>query len=371
MIILLISTLISFTSSASEINISYGPQNELILKDKSCEVLKKQASAICTFKQQLDSVVISEKLNCVARPAGQFELKISQCLPDFVKATQNKTNYNSGPNCWGTALYMKGISRKPRFVWPTEMAYWLDSPVCRKLAPGEKLQPGDILNIYGPEYKFTEQAPGSKDGHFWEALFPGRNNPGTVKEGYTGFHKMLHSETYISDRLTFGKDSPSRLDKFKFNSLINVYGRTREAECQENQTITPHLREYQNKPQNIRNSKCAYFSNAYRCGNVNAYFNKPELTDSQKSLKRDIESLYQYQSQLFDFVMIKGKVIPERDLATMLAKADDLAAESLRDLKSGANDKTEEMLLVLKYFTASGIRKSLELAELIPATEPL
>lgn len=368
--LLILPFLLTSTSLFAEINISYSSQGELILRDKSCSILRAQATAICTLKEQLDSVKTAETNNCISKGSGQFELKIKQCLPEFVKSTQNKVNYQSGPNCWGTALHMKGISRKPRFVWPTEIAYWLDTPVCRKLSPGEKVLPGDILNIYGPEYKFSEEAEGSKDKQFWEALYPGRMNPGTVAQGYTGFHKLLHSETYVSDLISFGKDSPSRLDKFKFNQLINVYGRPRDSECQENQNLSPHLREYQNKPQNVRNSKCPYFTNAYRCGNFNSYLNAG-LNETQTSLKKDIESLYQYQTQLFDFVMIKGKVINERDLSLMLAKADEMAADSLKELRSGSVDKKEEMLLVLKYFTASGIRKSLELAELIPATEPL
>lgn len=372
MIKLLIPALliISFNLFA-EINISYGQKGELILRDKSCNVLKAQSAAICSLKEQVDSVRTVEANNCISKGSGQFELKVLQCLPDFIKSTQNKVNYQSGPNCWGTALYMKGISRKPRFVWSTEMAYWLDTPVCRKLLPGERVLPGDILNIYGPEYKFNEEGEGSKDRQFWEALYPGRMSPSSIAQGYTGFHKLLHSETYVSDLISFGKDSPSKLDKFKFNPLLNVYGRPRDPECQENQNLSPHLREYANKPQNVRNSKCSYFSNAFRCGNFSAYLGNTKLDEVQTAIRNDIESLYHYQSQLFDMIMIKGRTINERDLSAMLSKADDMATESLNELRLKPSDKKLEMLLVQKFFTAAGIRKSLELAELIPATEPL
>jgi len=55
----------------------------------------------------------------------------------------------------------------------------------------------------------------------------------------------------------------------------------------------------------------------------------------------------------------------------MLNEADEMAAGALDELGFSSLPKDQEMVLVLKYFTASGIRKSLELTDLIPATEAL
>lgn len=345
--------LISGTASAS-VGISYTPANDLVLTAKSCDVLIKQHEAICAWnKSPLPSKTCRKTQN-------GFAITVSSCLPKFVKENQNKKNYKSGANCWGTALSFKGHAQKPRFIWSEEMNYWIDSPLCRKLAPHEKKLPGDIINIIGPEYVFAKEEPSNKGYRFWEALYPGRLTPSPVESGYSGYHNFLHSETFITDEITFGKESPNKDDKFMFRPMNEVYGRSRETDCQENQALEPHWREYQKEPREIRGSKCAYFSLAYRCENFQEYFKTNELDD-----------LLQTQEKLFPLLRVLGTKFTNAQVNQMLKLADEKAEDALDELSRTSYEKKDEMLLVWKYFSAAGIRKSLELADLTPPTEEL
>lgn len=336
-------------------NIRYSAKNELILSGKSCSELLKRQEEICQWSRKRPTTTTCNKTN-----NNNFSLTISSCLPDFVKQVQNKKLYRSGANCWGTALSFKNHSLRPRFVWSEEMEYWLSSPLCRKLNPGEKKQPGDIINIYGPEYIFEKDEKSSKGGKFIQALYPDRYQEPNVETGYSGFHRFLHSETLVAHDLAFGKDSPSLLDKFQFRELKNAYGRSRDTDCQENQNLTPHRREYQNTPKQIKGSKCDYFSVVYRCEDF-----------SKLSQDPDIQKLMKMQQKLFILLMNSNLLVTKLERDMMLNEADEIAARALEELSFSSLPKDQEMVLVLKYFTASGIRKSLELADLIPATEAL
>ncbi|WP_408097854.1 hypothetical protein ACJVC5_02750 [Peredibacter sp. HCB2-198] len=368
----LFSGLVS-TTFASNLSISYSSSNDLLLTAPACETLISEHKAICQWKKVLDpSFKIPAISNsCKKIAANKYSITVSNCLPEFVKANQHKKLAKSGANCWGTAMSFKKISTRPRFIWSQEMKYWLDSPVCRKLNLNEQKLPGDIISTFGPEFIFEKDEASNKGNQFWEALYPGRLLISTIDRSYSGYHHMLHSETYISDKITFGKDSPNQLDKFEFHHTNEVYGRSKDVDCQENQKLTPHYREYQNQPRPIKGSKCDYFSLAYRCENFVEYFSKQDLTTSQEDVLVEIKRLQGIQDKLFPLLTVPGKTFTKAELNQMLKEADAVAADSLEELKTPSLEKNTEMLLTLKYFTAQGIRKSLELADLIPPTEAL
>ncbi len=351
---LLVGLILLSGTAAASVSISYSPTNDLILSAKSCDLLIKQHEAICAWnKTPLPSK------SCRKTQTG-FAVTVSSCLPSFVKTHQNKKNYKSGANCWGTALSFKKHAIKPRFVWAEEMNYWIDSPLCRKLSVGEKKLPGDIINIIGPEYVFAKDETSNKGYKFWEALYPGRVTTSPVEEGYSGYHNFLHSETYITDEITFGKESPNKDDRFVFRPMSEVYGRSRETECQENQALEPHYREFQKGPREIRGSKCAYFSLAYRCENFQEFFKTNEL-----------DEMLITQEKLFPLLRVLGTKFTQVQINQMLKLADEKAEDALAELSRTSYEKKDEMLLVWKYFSAAGIRKSLELADLTPPTEEL
>ncbi|MGE3608271.1 MAG: hypothetical protein AB7I27_01690 [Bacteriovoracaceae bacterium] len=331
--------------SAKELKYIYG---------SACADLIKERNEICDWKKQIDtySTATHEAL-CISLRNGRKKINIQSCLPSFARDYQEKKLLLNGPNCWGTAMSFHGVSNKPRFIWPEEVNYWLESPLCRKLLPKEKLNPGDIINTYGPEYTNKADLLERDAGYiFWEILYPNRFTMALEDEyeGYTGYHRILHSVTYISNNLVFGKDSPAKEDPFYFQPLNEVYGRSTNPDCQENQSLSPYLREYQKPPKNIRNSKCDYLSIAYRCGNLNTFLEKKDLSK--------IKELQLIQDKIFE-LMFKKKNLSKAELIQI----EQLAKASLNfgasELQKHPSDKEDEMLYALEYFTAASILKAL------------
>lgn len=364
--------ILSSSVYAQEVKVGFTKSYNLILRSNSCEQLIENREAICSWKQTLGEDIDSANTpQCREESNGQKRIIVSSCLPKFVKENHRRKLYKHGANCWGTAMNFKKLSLKPRFVWGKEMVYWMNSPICRKLEVGEEKQPGDILNIYGPEYKF-EVDETTKGDKFWNALFPGRFMESPVKEGYTGFHNFLHSETFITNDITFGKDSPNKGDRFDIHPMNEVYGRSRSEKCQERQDLSPHSREYGKKPdQSMSSDECRYFSLAYRCENVESYFSNINLNVEETELVKDIEKLKSIQQDLFALLRNYKANISSKKISELLKLADTNSSLALKKLTKRNFSKTTEMLLTLKYFSAEGIRKSLELADLTEATERL
>lgn len=371
------SLLLSFNifnlAHSQELGISVGGKHELILTGSSCDVLLKQQNALCSWKKTIVPNFTPKEIakSCQMVKKGKYKLAVLDCLPEFAKEYQDKKLVHDGPNCWGTAMSFHKLSTKPRFMWPQEMQYWMDSPVCRKLNTGEARLPGDVINVYAPEkipeYERVENDPGTK---FWQALYPKRYTPAPPPEvtgsDYTGFHRLLHSVTYVSDELAFGKDSPAFDDKFYFHPMAEVYGRPRsDKSCQENQSMTPYLRENQKEPKEIRDSKCSYFSQAYRCESFPDYFGKKNLSGEDLDKWKNIQSLQGLQDKLFPILTSSTKVLEQCEITLIVALADLTMKNSTEEMKQPNLSKDREELLVMEYFSAAGIRRTLELAKLV------
>ncbi|EQC48224.1 hypothetical protein M899_3210 [Bacteriovorax sp. BSW11_IV] len=355
------------------VELSVTKENNLKITASTCDEVLFQREAICQWKKNLDPSFEIPKVskNACVKNKNKTSIVVSKCIPDLVKEIHHKKLNKSGANCWGTALGLRGLSQTPRFVWSNELQYWQSSPLCRKLSVGESLRPGDIINTYGPEYIFREEG-NDKGTHFWNALYPNRYTVSPVDNGYSGYHNLLHSETFISYEMTFGKDSPNFDDRFDFHQMIEVYGRTRDKDCQENQSLTPHMRENQNEAKRIKGTKCDYMSLAYRCQRFDSYFNSIELSDIEKGLWSEIQDLFKKQNTLFKLLTIKNFKLSNFEVIKLITLSDEVARLSLNELSKGLHlSKNEEMLLTLRYFTASAIRKSLELADEVEPTEPL
>ena len=356
--------------SQEEFGSARGPNGELIFKAKSCEVLKAQGAAICEWKLNADKIEVKELLTCTSLPQGKFQVKISKCLPKFAKDEHSKKLAKEGPNCWGTAMGLHDLFPKPRFMWPEELQYWMETPLCRKLAVDEPKKAGDVINVYGPEYLFEGDLTAKDAGtNFWEVEYPGRRNT-SIKEtiGYTGYQRLLHSETYISDRLSFGKDSPSKDDRWQFHSIEAMYGRPREGEkqCQENQNLVARIREYKVEPMGPQDKKCKYFTQAHRCENFKDYFNREANAEEEKLILKNIEALQDIQTKLFGLVTNSTFTLTKPQIKLYVGLAELTQKKAEAELIKPGLSKTHQMLLVHEYFTAAGIKKSLEQAKLIP-----
>jgi hypothetical protein len=357
---------------SSEFGMTVNGKNDLILSGENCQELLKEQSALCQWKKNIDPDFKIPNFNkCEALKDGAFKVTVSDCLPDLAKKYQHKKLYHEGPNCWGTAMSFKELSPTPRFMWPEEMHFWMESPICRKLLPNEPLLPGDILNIYGPE-KLDAAEKIAKDAgtEYWDYLFPNRSTQVTqdLGIGFTGFHRLLHSVTYISKHIAFGKDSPSELDEFYFHPLEEVYGRPRadESDCQENQTLIPHLREYQNTPKRIHGRKCSYLSLAYRCESLKSYFSKQALSEVDSTIWKNILEMQEIQKKLFPIVVSSNMLLKQNEINQFNYIASSAIERSSKEMQVQDLLPLKKQLLTLQYFTAAGIRKSLEQAHLQP-----
>lgn len=366
-ILLSLSTIVH----AEDFGIRRGVNKELILTGKSCANLVKQKTALCDWKKQAEPAFVATKdpYSCKV-VSGKATLSILSCLPTFTKNYHNLKLARSGPNCWGTAMSFKKLSLKPRFMWPEEIEYWIDSPICRKLDVGEAKEPGDVVNVYGPEYLMKEELTEKDAGTIWrDTLYPGKFKA-AKGEGYTGYHRLLHSITYITSDMAFGKDSPSKDDKFYYHPMSEVYGRNRDdKECQENQSLEPYRREYDKDPKEIRDSKCAYFSTAHRCSRFPEYFANQGLNAEDAAILARILPLQEKQDNIFPLILNLNNVLPKAEVNLIVKMANTAIERSQAELKKPNLDKNREMLLTWEYFTAQGLKYSLFQAKLIPSAD--
>lgn len=365
-LIQLILTLVTMQSVANDINFYVSKSNNLIIKSGSCESLLKERANICALNKTSEPI---EK-NCQKSKSGGFYISISSCLPKYINENKSKYLYKDGANCWGTAMYTSGLISAPRFAWQKEIEYIQASPLCEKVSHKDDLRPGDIINVYGPEYIFdrNDESLGSK---FDETLYPNKFLAPTIKQGYSGYHNFLHSEVYVSKTISFGKESPNKLDKFQFKKLSEVYGRAKDINCQENQSLAPHRREYNNGPKDISGSKCSYFTNAYRCKSLDQYLAQYTLDQEDEEDLKIIKDLESIQAKLFKLQTVKNFYIGQTEIDRLVALSDKIRVDSLKRLNGLKFGKVAELIVSKKYFSAAGIRKTLEQAYLIPATELL
>ncbi len=379
-LLVFMSLLLSLTPASAQtpaVSVIAGANNSVILRGPNCARLVENHRAFCQWRRGLEpeftlSAAEERKLeaSCQVLSATRAQLSVQRCLPEFARQHHSKRLFNHGPNCWGTALGLKGHTSRPRFMWSEEMHYWMDSPLCQKLPVGEAPQAGDIINVYGPEYLDDEERQKRDEGvQFWQALYPGRYQVPTKHQGnYTGFHRLLHSETYLSRDLTFGKESPNKDDRFKFHPLAEVYGRPRESEkeCQENNALSPYLRERSSPPKNIRGSKCAYFTTVHRCQNFKAFFSTSSLSAQEKEVLASVEALEALQEKLFELVVKPSVKLEACEVTLLTSLAEVTMARARQALAQGPVNKIHEMLLTREYFAGAGIRKSLQFAGKLP-----
>ncbi len=264
-------------------------------------------------------------------------------IPKEVSMIMNKKLASHGPNCWGTALYLKGVSKRPRFVSDAEIKYWQESSLCRPLEITDQILPGDIMNVYGPEYVFETDFKLDEQQKFINFFEPDRYKE-INKTSYSGFHRLLHSETFVNKNQVFGKESPNKDDAFKLTKINEVYGRPRDlSECQESPTLTPHLRQFDNLPRGVKGSKCSYFTKVFRCQN----FSTLPLNQEDKAL---MEQVFKHQNRIFEAVVSKSKALSKAEKKVIREFANTHLQEIKLQVSSVHNEETR-MVLSWKFFS--------------------
>ncbi|MBY0412563.1 MAG: hypothetical protein K2Q18_00285, partial [Bdellovibrionales bacterium] len=111
--------------------------------------------------------------------------------------------------------------------------------------------------------------------------------------------------------------------------------------------------------------KCAYFSLAYRCENLMDYFSTKGLSEEDKKILNNIESLKMLQKKLFTLTISSANILTSEEVKQIIVLADASVERVSFLLKESSKGTTTQELLVLEYFSAAALRKTLEQANLI------
>lgn len=116
---------------------------KVLLQGKDCSSLITQAKAInqWTAKDSGDS------LASLCRCDGPCTMDISSILPKNVLEREQTCSIQDGPNCFNSSLVSVGILPYHRYTHKKEMAFWMNSPLCREREAQEQVGPGDVVAI--------------------------------------------------------------------------------------------------------------------------------------------------------------------------------------------------------------------------------
>jgi hypothetical protein len=340
---------------------------KIYLHDQNCEKLKQAKSEVCTGFRRSSSLAV-KSFKCEKSKKSNLHIRLDDCLPNFITEILNKRLFSENANCWGTALSLKNIIKPFESVYAEEMMYWLESPLCRRLQKAEEIKPGDLLNVWGPEKLDESERVNSHPGtEFLELkLKKEYKKPQSFIGDYTGYHRLLHSETFLFNQWLIGKDSPHKDDMIKVKRFENVYGRSVDKDCQENSQLSPYKRVSHNPPKIHPRDKCAYFTTVSRCENLDDFLLTQSLSLSEINLLAEINQIAKFTGVGFQLLIGKRDIALESALEICLDyfKIElKLTKIKLKEvLESDLDSKRiEEMLLVRKYFMLVHLTQELDL----------
>jgi hypothetical protein len=173
-------------------------------------------------------------------------MDVTNCVPDHVAKYAGKSPKLLGANCWNLAMVFKGILPALRYSTPDEMAFFMRSPLCRPLEPGEKRMAGDIGSIRAKEKALQ--------------YVPCKPGIGTQCDGDYSIGEY-HAFIYISDNLVYEKDGygeyPYNIIDTKTLHSDDFYPVPDKPECRENQSKI--------------SDECPRAMSYYRCSSMDSY----------------------------------------------------------------------------------------------------
>jgi hypothetical protein len=160
-----------------------------------CEVVRKELSALRQWTTSRNETCDLPPMQSLPNNTCKVEMK--HCLPKEVLQYDGTGPATDGPNCWNLALVMSGAVPALRYSTPEEMAFFMNSALCRKLGPEEKHEPGDVgaIRINGEE---------------------------------------LHGFMWISDDIVFSKNGSSLRSTYEVQSkdgMLKIYNDDQTADC--------------------------------------------------------------------------------------------------------------------------------------------
>ncbi|MGE3974846.1 MAG: hypothetical protein AB7F59_10005 [Bdellovibrionales bacterium] len=178
----------------------------------------------------------------------------AQQLSPAVQSFMNKMNgvelLGDGPNCWGTALALGGLTSAVRYATFDEITFWMNSPLCQKILPADA-STGDIL---------------------------------IIREGFTEKHAAL----VITKDLIFEKQAFNSGTPFRFRELLRV--------TTEDYNVAPECHGTGPLPQ------CKTHSLYFHCQSTGAFLekNRQQISENFLSFKKELDDL---ERKISDFAL--------------------------------------------------------------------
>ena len=129
-----------------------GNKGQVKLVD-SCRLIEARFQEVNAWTQVVEGKSCSTVPPVREDGEGMCQMNVHSCLPEHVQKYQGLSSEVGGPNCWNLALVMGKVVPFMRQSSDEEWDFFLRSPLCRELQPGEKKQPGDFgsLEVRTPE----------------------------------------------------------------------------------------------------------------------------------------------------------------------------------------------------------------------------
>lgn len=210
----------------------------LVLRGESCDSLQTQWKDFCSWKTKLEPGAALGTFEC-KKLDSQYEASLLNCVPNKVLRIHGQAPSQDGPNCWGTALFLSQIRSSPLESSDYEFEFWMQSPLCKKIAANETGQPGDIVRV---------RAGGEEGPEFTEN----------------------HGFTRISDTLCFSKNGNKKDSKYLIQSCADVYSLYGvDQKCKQ-----------LDSDQTAKDQGCKSYSQNYRCESFNSFVSKQTGVDA-------------------------------------------------------------------------------------------
>ncbi|MFA5584145.1 MAG: hypothetical protein WDA09_08015 [Bacteriovoracaceae bacterium] len=213
-----------------QVTVTKSHGGKIFLEGKSCTVLDREGKALEQWAKSVNDKTENKSCSC---KNGLCHKEVTAQLPDFAEAFQFEHVSTDGPNCWNATLVAAKIVPQVRYTSDFEMNFWMNSPLCKERAAGEKLKPGDIIAIR------SKKQP------------------------------EVHGFVHISENLSFSKNGFNKNMPYSLqdpNSVFNIYN------------VPPECRRRNGTPDD-----CETYANYFSCISMDEYLKKNPIQDKLAS----------------------------------------------------------------------------------------